>query len=281
MRRIPPIALVVAFVVMLGLFPTRWIAPLTGDLSSILWVPLSPIAHGATAIRLWLRPRVVLQTDGDSAILADRDYYRGLWHAEQIRVQDLEKKLSAYEVASGGAPHGGTFRLAAANVLSRTAGSGGVALKLNAGSQQGISAGDVAIVDGDGIVGRIAPEVGAVSSTVLSIANRSIGRIDGYVVPADQEKSKRPQVIPIQLLPDGKGYLRGDTDLGSLARPGDIVRVKDPTWPSGAQGMRIGVVTEIKRKDEQPLRGEMIVRPAIDPTVVGELVIKLSADAHP
>lgn len=91
MRRVPALSLVVAFVVMLGLFPTRWIAPLTGDLSSILWVPLSPIAHGMTAMRLWLRPRTAVSTEGDAAILADRDYYRGLWHAEQIRVQELEK----------------------------------------------------------------------------------------------------------------------------------------------------------------------------------------------
>ena len=68
-------------------------------------------------------------------------------------------------------------------MLSRTPGAGGVALKLNVGTQQGIAAGDIAIVDGDAIVGRIAPEVGAVSSTVLSVGNRAIGRIDGYVVP--------------------------------------------------------------------------------------------------
>jgi cell shape-determining protein MreC len=166
-------------------------------------------------------------------------------------------------------------------VLSRTPGSGGVALKLNVGNQQGIAAGDIAIVDGDAIVGRIAPEVGAVSSTVLSVGNRALGRIDGYVVPADQEKSKRPQVIAVQLLPDGKGDLRGDIDLRSPARTGDIVRVKDPAWPAGAQGMRLGVVVEIKRKDAQPLRGEVIVRPAVDPNMVGELVVKLSQGTQP
>ena len=281
MRRIPPIALVVAFVVMLGLFPTRWISPLAGDLSSILWVPLSPISHGMTAMRLWLRPRTAASTEGDAAILADRDYYRGLWHAEQILVQELEKKLNTYEVVSGQTKSGGAVRLAAANVLSRTPGAGGVALKLNVGTQQGIAAGDIAIVDGDAIVGRIAPEVGAVSSTVLSVGNRAIGRIDGYVVPVNQEKSKRPQVIAVQLLPDGKGDLRGDIDLGSPARPGDIVRIKDPAWPAGAQGMRLGVVVEIKRKDAQPLRGEVIVRPAVDPNMVGELVVKLSQGTQP
>jgi len=280
-RRIPLIAIVVACIVMLGLLPTRWIAPLTSDLSSIVWVPLSPVAHGTTIIRLWLRPGKAPLAAADAAVLVERDYYRGLWHAEQIRSQEFERKLSAYEIASGAGQRGGAIRLAAANVLTRTPGAGGLALKINAGSQQGISAGDVAVVDGDGLVGRIAPEVGAVSSTVLSIANRSIGRIDGYVVPADQEKAKRPAVIAIQILPDGKGELRGDIDLGSPVRPGDIVRVKDPSWPLGAQGMRLGIVSEIRRKDTQPLRGEVIIRPAVDPATVGELVVKISVVSKP
>lgn len=281
MRRIPLIALVVASIVMLGLLPTRWIAPLTSDLSSIVWVPLSPLAHGTTSIRLWLRPGKAPLVAADATVVVERDYYRGLWHAEQIRSQALERKLTAYEIASGASQRGDSIRLAAANVLTRTPGAGGLALKINAGSQQGIAAGDVAIVEGDGVVGRIAPEVGAVSSTVLSIANRSIGRIDAYVVPADQEKSKRPAVIAIQVLPDGKGELRGDIDLGSPVRSGDIVRIKDPAWPTGAQGMRLGIVSEIRRKDAQPLRGEVIIRPAVDPATVGELVVKISAGSTP
>jgi hypothetical protein len=38
---------------------------------------------------------------------------------------------------------------------------------------------------------------------------------------------------------------------------------------------------EIKRKDAQPLRGEVIVRPAADPNMVGELVVKLSQGTQP
>ncbi len=266
---------------MLSLFPTRWIAPFTGDLSSILWVPLSPMAHGASSIRMWLRPPVELRSDLDRAIATDRDLYRGLWHAEQIQVEELQKKLRAYEVVSAGNGNAGSNRLASAHVVARTASGGGLALRLNAGSMQGIGAGDIAVVDGDGIVGRIAPQVGAVSSTIVTVANRAFGRIDGYVVPADQERSKRPQVIAVQLLPDGNGFLRGDIDLGVVAKAGDLVRVKDPTWPVGAQGMRLGVVVEVRRKDAQPLRGEVFVRPAVDPAVVGEVVVKLSKDAIP
>lgn len=249
---------------------------MTGDLSSVLWVPLSPLSHGATAMRLWLRPRPVTPSTDEATAVAERDYYRGLWHADRIRIEQLEKTLRRYEVTVGLSSNVGTIRLASAHVIARTPGSGGVALKVNAGAQHGISAGDVAVVDGDALVGRIAPEVGAVTSVILSISDRSVGRFDAYIVPAAQERSNRPAVISVQLLPDGSGNLRGDIDLASEVRPGDLVRLKDSMWPAGAQGMRVGVVSEVKRKDSQPLRGEVSVRPAIDPAVVGEIVIKLA-----
>ncbi len=276
MRRIPPLALVVTFIVLLGLCPTRWIAPLTGDLSSVLWVPLSPLSHGATSMRLWLRPRPASAAIDEAAAVVDRDYYRGLWHAERIRTEELEKKLRMYEVTVGGPSKSEAVRLASANVIARTPGSGGIALKVNAGSQHGVSPGDIAVVEGDALVGRVAPEVGSVTSVIVSISDRSIGRFDAYIVPAAEERSNRRSEIPVQLLPDGSGNLRGDIDLGGAVRPGDIVRFKDASWPRGAQGMRIGQVIDVLPKDAQPLRGEVTVRPAVDPAVVGEIVIKLA-----
>lgn len=266
---------------LLGLCPTRWIAPLTGDLSSVLWVPLSPLSHGATAMRLWLRPRPITPSTDESTAVAERDYYRGLWHAERIRIEALEKKLRMYEVTVGRSSTAESVRLSSANVIARTPGSGGLALKVNAGSQQGVSPGDIAIIDGDALVGRIAPEVGTVTSVILSIADRSVGRFDAYIVPAAEERSNRQTRISVQLLADGSGNLRGDIDLPSAVRPGDIVRFRDGAWPMGAQGMRIGAVLAVPRKDAQPLRGEVIVQPAVDPAVVGEVVIKLAGAPQP
>lgn len=281
MRRIPPLALVVTFIVLLGLCPTRWIAPLTADLSSVLWVPLSPLSHGATSMRLWLRPRQITPSPDETSAVAERDYYRGLWHAERIRIEELEKKLQLYELTGRHSSSAGTIRLASANVIARTPGSGGLALKVNAGTQQGVAPGDVAIVDGDALVGRVAPEVGAVTSVVLSIADRSVGRFDAYIVPKAEERSNRQTRVAVQLLPDGSGNLRGDIDLSSAIREGDIVRFRDASWPTGAQGMRIGAVVALRRKDAQPLRGEVFVQPAVDPAVVGEIVIKLAGATQP
>lgn len=281
MRRIPPLALVVSLVVLLGLCPTRWIAPLTGDLSAVVWVPLAPLSHAATTVRLWLRPRPAATTGDDATAAVERDYYRGLWHAERIQTEALEKKLSLYERTIGPPSSGGAVRLASATVIGRIAGSGGVALRVNVGSQHGVTAGDVAVIDGDALVGRLAPEVAAVSSLVISIADRSIGRFDGYITPAAQERSHRPSALAVQLLPDGSGSLRADVDLSAAVSVGDAVRLKDASWPPGAQGMRVGRVTEVRRKDAQPLRGEVVVQPTTDPALIGEVVIKLSAEKRP
>jgi len=279
-RRIPPIVIAVAFVMLIGLMPARWVAPWSSDLSAVLWVPLSPLAHAGTSVRLWLRPGGRAVAVADAGLVEERDRYRGLWHAEQIKVRELEKRLRAYEVAAKGSRDGGA-RFAAASVLTRTPSGGGFALRLNCGARQGISAGDVVLAGGDSIAGRIAPDVGNVTSTVVSVADRASGRVDAYVTPAAQEGAKRAEFIAVQIAPDGRGQLRADIDLGSAVTRGDMVRVRDPSWPQGAQGMRIGVVREVRRKDAQPLRGEAIIDPVVDFASLGEVVVRLSNGGAP
>jgi len=279
-RRIPPIVIAVAFVMLLGVMPARWVAPWSSDLSAVLWVPLSPLAHAGTSVRLWLRPGHGAPREADASVVEERDRYRGLWHAEQIKVQELEERLRAYEVAAKTA-RDGNAKFAAASVLTRSSSGGGFALKLNCGSRQGIAAGDVVLFGGDAIVGRIAPEVGNVTSTVMSVADRASGRVDAYITPAAQEGAKRFESISVQIVPDGRGQLRADIDLGSAVAAGDMVRVRDPAWPQGAQGMRIGVVREVRRKDAQPLRGEAIIDPVVDGSRVGEVVVRVSNGGAP
>jgi len=274
-RRIPPIVIAVACVMLLGVMPARWVAPWSSDLSAVLWVPLAPLAHAGTSARVWLRPGERVSPEVDAGVVEERDRYRGLWHAEQIRVQDLEKRLRAYEVAAKNS-RDGSARFAAASVLTRSSSGGGFALRLNCGSRQGIAAGDVVLFGGDAIAGRIAPDVGSVTSTVMTVTDRASGRVDGYVTPAAQEGAKRSEMIAVQIVPDGRGQLRADIDLGSAVAPGDAVRVRDPAWPQGAQGMRIGIVREVRRKDAQPLRGEALIDPVVDGASVGEVVVRVA-----
>lgn len=275
MRSLPPTALAIAAVVMMSLMPTSWVASFAGDLSSILWVPLSPISHAATAARVWMRPQPVAASEGEQKLIEERDYYRGLWHSQLQRVKELEQRIGQYEMTAAMAPGAHADPMVAVDVLSRTGGSGSTSLKINAGRRSGIAAGDVVVIPGDAIVGRIASEVGEITSFVSCLANSGGGRIDAIIIPASQERSKNPRGVPVQLAPDS-GALRGDIELAGEARAGDVVRLADRTWPPGAQGLRIGIVTEVRRKDSQPLRGEVVVVPIVDSATVGSLIVKLT-----
>ena len=281
MRRIPPIALVV-MALTLGVFlPTPWIAPLTADLSAVLWVPLSPLSHGASAIRVWLRSGEPQRAPSDSALESDRDHFRGLWHAERLRVQELERRLAQYQAVAEADHSGSALKVVAADVLARTTTQGGVALKVNVGRRQGVAAGDVVIVGGDAVAGRVAPDVGELFCFVTSIAAKGTPRVDALLTPASEERARSPRTIPIQLVPDGTGFLVGDIELGSSAAPNDFLRIADLSWPRGAQGMRVGRVVEIRRKEAQPLRGEVVVAPVVDAATIAEVVIKLGAGSPP
>ncbi|MSR28101.1 MAG: hypothetical protein EXS03_00805 [Phycisphaerales bacterium] len=275
MRRVPPIALVVTCVVLGGLLPTPWIAAITGDLSSVLWIPLSPLSHGSTALRVWLRPGSGATPAADGSISEDRDYFRGLWHAERLRVAELERRLAEFQATAAADRASTPVRLVGADVLSRSQAAGGIALKVNAGKRQGISSGDVAVVGGDAIVGRVAPDVGEIGCFVVSISARGTPRIDSIIVPVSEERSRKPRTVAVQLSPDGSGVLIGDIDLGSPVSVGDAVRVADAAWPPGAQGMRVGRVIKVRRKEAQPLRGEVVVEPSVDASTIGALIIKV------
>jgi len=53
-----------------------------------------------------------------------------------------------------------------------------------------------------------------------------------------------------------------------------LVRLRDGSWPKGAQGMVLGTVVEVGRKDQQPLRGRAIIMPAVDGRTLAEVTIK-------
>ncbi len=278
MRRAPSIAIAIACIVLAGILPTPWMAGVTRDISSVLWVPLSPLSHGATAVRVWLRPATSGVPEADNGLVEECGRLRGRLHAEYLKVEELERRLAEFQSVVRSGKGAGKDLLEHADVLSRTAAAGGVALKLNVGKRRGVAAGDIAVVRGDVIVGRVASEVGELGCFVTSLASKGTPRMDCYIVPASEERSAKPRTQKIQLAPDGGGALVGDIDLNSAIGVGDTVRLSDPSWPPGAQGMLVGKVIELRRKESQPLRGEVIVGPAAEVDRIGSVVIKIQSE---
>lgn len=261
------------------LLPTTWMAPVTAALAQVAWIPMAPVAWCGSAARHWLRPSVPQMEVDASALRDERDVFRGLYHQERQRAEDLQARLDALDVTSRlDRAMGASVGYATARVVALTPRGG---LRLSVGTREGVRAGDCAVVQGDALVGRIAPEVSARQCLLVPLTDKSLGRIDGVVVAQDDDaRGVVGRGIPVQLAARGS-LLVGDIDLDSGVRPGDVVRLSDGGWSAGAQGMRIGVVREVRRKDEQPLRGLVEVMPASDAAKIAEVVVKVTGVPAP
>jgi hypothetical protein len=274
-----PITCAIGGLVCASLMPTGWVAPVTSMLAQVAWIPLAPVAWVGTGARHWLRPSVP-ETAGDSATLRDeRDRFRGLYHQERSRADDLQARLDAMDVTVRlDRAAGASVSYASAKVLVVLP-RGGV--RLSVGAREGVQPGDCAVVRGDALVGRIAPDVTARQSVLVPLTDRSIGRLDAVVIPeAGDARGLVTGGTPVQLVARGE-LLVGDIDLEAGVRVGDIVRLTDAAWPDGARGMRVGTVRDVRRKDEQPLRGVVEVQPAADPARVAEVVVKATGAPEP
>lgn len=258
--------------------PTTWVAPVTSALAQAAWIPLAPVAWVGNAARMWLRPPVD-GPGGDAQSLKDeRDLFRGLYHQERARAEELARRLAALDVTARlDRASGADVRYATARVLAVLPGG---ALRLSAGAREGVRAGDAVVVQGDALLGRIAGEVSQRQCVAVPLTDRSLGRMDAIIVPAGADARGEMRGVPVQLVARGESLV-GDADLESGIREGDVVRLADAGWSLGAQGMRVGTVRVVKRKDEQPLRGMVEVVPGIDMARVAEAVIKASGEPSP
>jgi len=246
----------------------------------VLMAMLNPPAHVLQLVREWLRPPLHAQGPDDPVVrelLRERDTYRSQWHAARQEVLELERKLDQLGAIRRSDPSG-AWRLVDAAVGMAPPASGQGIISLLAGTALGISAGDVAVVRGDLIAGRVGPSPDRLTSTLLPIGHPALGRIDASIVIDESGPGRR---MPVQLEASGGGRLSCDVALDGGVTPGMVVRLRDAGWPKGAQGMVLGTVAEVGRKDQQPLRGRALIVPAIDARNLAEVTIKATGQVQP
>lgn len=261
------------------LLPTGWVAPLTSALAQVVWIPMAPVAWGGSVARHWLRPAAAELAGDAAALQSERDLFRGLYHEERQRAEELQARLDAMDITARlDRTSGASVSYASARVTAVLPRGG---LRLSVGAREGVQPGDCAVVQGDALVGRIAPEVLARQCVLVPLTDRSVGRIDASVIrAADDVRGLVSAGTAVQLVARG-GVLVGDIDLDAGVRPGDVVRLSDAGWPRGARGMRVGTVLDVRRKDEQPLRGMVEVKPAVDAERISDVVVKATGTPAP
>lgn len=271
-------AVVIATAAM-SLAPATVLRPWTGDLSALIWLPLRPPAHLLTSLRHWVRPGRDESGARDAQLLLDeRDRFRALWHGERLRAEALEQRLGQLERASrmdrGGVP----VEPIMAAVVGRGAGASERFLSLGAGARDGVRQGDPAVIGGDLLVGRVEGEPTEANCWLVPLVDRSTGRVDVYVAPADRPEAPPSEGVVAQVRPNERGLLEGEIDSSGRVSEGDVVRLSDPNWKPAAQGMRIGVVRMVRKGDRNPLRSVIEVECGADPSRLRQVTLKVEVD---
>lgn len=259
----------------LGLAPLRWLW-WVADVADILALPLAPLNDGFGAVAAWLRPGdrigprpgAGLADDGwpmDAvaldALIADRDTYRALWHAERLRNEDLLQRLADVRLAEQ-FHLGSVFEPLRAEVIGRGPDGLRGPVRLNVGSASGVRAGDVAVHRGAHLVGRVVGEVDSLTCLLLGVGDPAIGKLAAAIPREPEPSNPAPAAIRLLLVPEGDGTFSADVAEDAGVRVGDQVVLDDPTWPDTGRGMILGQVEAIDRRDDQPLRVRLRIRPA-------------------
>jgi cell shape-determining protein MreC len=258
--------------VLLALAPaslTRW----TGALRDPVVFILAPIAQPLTRLSRLVRPP---GRQADSEVVRSLESERDHWQSEafraQARVDALESLVKDLQGGVGVAP-GLDLKQIAAPVIASSSDLRDGALVVRAGLDRGVIAlASVAATRGVHLVGRVV-DVRARSCTVLPVTSRSAGLIDAVVHTAD---GLGPRAC--QLRASGDGRLRGDMVSDATGvEVGQVVSVRDQTWPGAAQGLILGRIAEVERRPTQRLA--IVVQPEVPPERVGEVILRVPADA--
>lgn len=256
---------VIALVLILSMLPTGllgWV----GDLSSIVRLPVAPLNDLGNSAAAWLRPvpkpHADLPPDAQELVKnleEQRDRYERLYHATSQRILELQDQLAQLQqvpIDTLEAP----VSLLRAQITTRHPSEPNAPVQLNRGKRQGVATSTIAVYNGVHLIGRVA-EVTPVSCSLHPLTDSATGLIRAAILPAADDTLTIKEAARVALKPTGDGAFLGEVAKERQIKPGDNVRLFDSAWPMSAQAMIIGIVTDVRTKDDQPLRNEIVVKP--------------------
>lgn len=280
-QRILPFVLVVTLALCMA--PSRALG-VTNLLAELMNLVLGPFAIAGNHLAQMIRP-APLGLEGPvndpeyiQHIQQERDEFERLYVAEQAKVDALQQQLQQLQMMASEQFHI-PVRLLVARVAVRSSVPLGT-VTLSRGSNHGVHEGAVAAYNAVQLLGRVT-EVSGLQSVLLPLANESTGLLDAVVIPRDRRDISLSKAARVQLLPDGKGVLRGDVDRATIVNEGDLVQLLDDNWPQSAQGMVVGRVESVEAKESEPLRNTITVRPQYHVSQVAYVTLKIELEDAP
>jgi len=245
---------------------TRWL----GGLEAPVEFALAPIQHPTSIIAHFFRPPQVVGSTDDELVQQLRlelDRWRSAYSEADGRIAELERLLRDLQSGAALASNLDVIQIAAPVVGSASDLTDGL-LRVRGGADRGVvERSTVATTRGVHLVGRVV-DVSHAMCSVLPITSDRAGLIDAVVLTSD---GLGPWAC--QLAPTGDGTLAGDMVAEAQGLiVGQVVTVRDRTWPIGAQGLIIGRITSIETKANQRLR--IVVTPDQPATTVGEVILR-------
>lgn len=264
--RVYPVVLLLTAVA--ALLPTNWLY-WTRDLSDVIRLPITPVAHAGNRLAGILRP--VDASDGLNTedlrgrlelLETERDRYERLYRAQRLRSQELAAQLRLLQhlpesVLRAPRPP----MILPSDVTGRDPRDvvSAVELDLVPEIADRVQEGDVATWKHQYLVGRVV-RISSFRVTVLPVTHPDTGPVQAVLVDSqDQDLAAPPPRLLLK--PLGDGTFAGEINHRYATAPGDEVVLADPGWPAWAQALHVGNVESVRQLDEAPLRDLVIIRP--------------------
>jgi hypothetical protein len=250
------------------MFPTSWLG-WTSDLADLIRVPITPVSHVGMMLTGWVRPAVEpsdLPTDEQERYelaVSERDQYRQMYHSQLLRATEFSDQLRLLQSLPETALRNPQPPVILSLDLTGTKPadvSSTLELKLTRGLSNRILDGDIVIIGTD-VVGRIS-RIGMTRVEFYPTTHKEIGFIRAAVVGSHPNNNGRSAVIAEVLLQsNGDGAFVAETQVASGVKKGDLVILDDSSWPENGSGLIIGIVEEITKLDQAPLRCVLTITP--------------------
>jgi cell shape-determining protein MreC len=268
-------AVAVGLAVILALLPAGWLrwTPVAAD---VVNVPIQPLADAGVRLGRVLRgpDGVAGQSQALQRRTEELETTRALLHAARLRIEALQEEIRHLQDARH-FHQGVEIDPLFVRVTGRSPDRARGPVRINAGSRHGVTPDTIAVYRGVYLIGRVAEDVGRLSCRVVPITDPASGLMEVFILSPDDPVGDLADAPRLQLVPHGGDTLVGDLDRSLVARPGDIVRLADPSWADSAQGMIIGTVDSVEPKELQPLLNTVAVRPRFHAQRVASMTLKI------
>ncbi|MFG0251026.1 MAG: rod shape-determining protein MreC [Phycisphaeraceae bacterium JB051] len=269
--------LFLAFVLMLVacLLPQSLVTKLWSAPRHLLKLSLSPLQHPLHQLSDQIRAPLEPVVDLGPALQLENNYMELMAYNAKLQQELDEARRFIDQLTQLRTYHKTSDKLLPSRVTLSTRGLEINTLTLGVGAVDQVAVGQV-VTAGYNLVGRIA-SVGTHTSTVRLI-NTPGTYLAVRIFPPVTDESPRQALAHLQISDDGKVfYARGDVN--DPVKVGDLAFLADDRWPTSAQGLIVGQITQVDPDEETPLlRTRLTITPLKSLMHLGQVVVAVPDD---